>query len=1197
MLFIIAKFRIMMKKNNWNFWVDNGGTFTDIIALSPDNDLFVEKVLSQSHIKNSDPISVGIKKILRDNSLGFSDIGNITIGTTKATNTLLERTGEKILLIVSKGFKDSQSIGYQSRQDIFALEISKPLPIFSKVIEVDIRLTKDGQEFIRPNWSIIREKLKKIKKEDFKSICVSFMHGWKFPYYELQLRKILNQLGHQNVTLGHEISRTIKYIKRTHTSLVHAYVDPKIRNDINNLKKEIDFEKNNINLRYMQSNGGLAQEENFQGINSILSGPAGGVIGAISVAKESGYEKIITFDMGGTSTDVSHFEGEIQYKNEKIIDNQILQVPIIDIDTIAAGGGSILDYKNSRMTVGPRSAGSFPGPMSYGRNGPLTITDANLFLGKILEKHFPMKFGADGESALDKQIISKEFNKLRDRIDPKMLPEDVAEGFIKIAVEKMCRVIRKIATSKGLHLEEHSLVSYGGAGGQHACQIAESLDMKTVIINPLSSFLSAYGMAQSGEKYITQQSTIFEFNEQNTYKIEALVGNLEKDNLKNIKTATLSHLSLFYLKYEGTDQNVCIKEKSAKINTKKVIKEFKKIHKKIFGYNLDRKIILDMIQVETVCQHEKISIPTRKIITDDEADRVSLYSRGKWVEAIKCSTDVFFNSELVGPAILFDDHSTIIIEEGWRATRDSTGNILMTIISPEKIERKMDKLPVMLEVFNNLFMSVAEAMGETLQRTAASVNIKERLDYSCALFDNQGNLVANAPHIPVHLGSMDDCVKGLIADNNLINREDIFINNSPNTGGTHLPDITVISPIFSDETEKIIFYLATRGHHPDVGGIYPGSMSPDAKKLTDEGIIFNNFKIRMDDLANNEQLLERLNSGRYPARNPELNVQDITAQVAANKIGEIQLHKIINYYGLAVVLEQMHSIRKNAKDTCIKILENIKPSDFHLSLDNFHIKLKIRLSSSGEKIYFDFTGSSTENCNNFNAPLPITKAVIIYVLRCLIDEDIPLNSGILEPVEILTDKNSIINPSNDAAVSAGNVEISQALANCIFAALGIKASCQSTMNNLILGNNRFQYYETICGGEGAGKNYNGCDAIQTNMTNSRSTDPEIFEEEYPIIISEISLNGRKQSNGKYIGGRGLKKILEIRANMNCSLLTNNRIYAPFGLLGGKSGVVGSNILKRKNESIQLDGNCQVKLLEGDQLTIITPSGGGYGAKK
>ncbi|MAT22410.1 MAG: 5-oxoprolinase [Rhodobiaceae bacterium] len=1185
-----------MEKNNWNFWIDKGGTFTDVIALSPNNRLFLEKVLSHSQKKNDDPISRGINKILTENSADLENIGNVTVGTTKATNTLLERTGEKILLIVPTGLRDSQTIGYQSREDIFALEIKKPIPLYSKVIELDIRLTKSGHDFIKPNWKTIKEQLKQIKIGSFNSICVSLIHGWKFPRYEIEIQSILNQLGHKNVTLGHEISKTIKYIRRTHTSLVHAYVDPNIRSDIDNLKKEINFDKNNISLRYMQSNGGLAEEKNFRGINSILSGPAGGVMGAISVGKKSGFKKIITFDMGGTSTDVSHFDGELEYKNEKTIDNQKLQVPIIDIDTIASGGGSILDYRNSRMTVGPKSAGSYPGPMSYGKNGPLTLTDANLFLGKIVEKYFPQKFGYDGKSSLNKRIVSKEFNQLRDNIDPKMLPEDVAEGFVKIAVEKMCRVIRKIASRKGLHLDEHALVSYGGAGGQHACQIAESLEIKTIIINPFSSFLSAYGMAQSGEKYIKQESTFFEFDQKNTSKIDALVRKMQKENLVNTTSKTVSHLNLFYLKYKGTDQSICIKVNKSKIEGKNLIKNFRKIHKKIYGYNLNRNIILDMIQVETTPRYDKIELPIRKINTKKKFDKANFYSKGKWVEAIVCRIEKFYDFELIGPAILIDDHSTIIIEEGWQATRDKSDNILIKKIKPSKSHRKADKSPIMLEIFNNLFMSVAETMGETLQRTAASINIKERLDYSCALFDNIGNLVANAPHIPVHLGSMDDCVKGLIKKNQPIKRGDIFINNSPNSGGTHLPDVTIISPIFSDKTEDIIFYLATRGHHPDIGGIYPGSMTPDAKKLDDEGIIFDNFKIRMIDLTKHERLQKKLNSSKYPARNPELNIQDITAQVAANKIGEIQLRKIIEYYGLDTVLGQMYAIQENAKEACLGIIKNIKPSNFDMRLDNFHLKLKIKVCSESKKINFDFTGSSRESLGNFNAPLPITKAVIIYVLRCLINEDIPLNSGILEPVEISTDSNSIINPSKNAAVSAGNVEVSQALANCIFGALSIKASCQSTMNNVILGNDKFQYYETVCGGQGAGENHDGCDAIQTNMTNSRSTDPEIFEEEYPIILAEISLVGKKQNNGKWKGGRGLKKIFVICDNMNCSLLSNNRKEPPFGLSGGEPGKLGSNAIIRNNVLKELEGNCQIQLSIGDKLAVITPSGGGYGEK-
>lgn len=1183
-----------MKKNNWNFWIDKGGTFTDIIALSPEKKLHLKKILSRSDEYNN-PIIHGITNILNKYDSQIGNIDSICIGTTSATNALLERTGEKTLLIVSKGYLDSLQIGYQNRDDLFDLHIKKTLPLYSKVIEVDIRLLRNGKPLEKLNWDKIHSQLRSIKSNEYTSICVSLIHGWKYTEYETKLKNLLQDLGHKNITLGHEISETIKYIKRTNTGLINAYVDPIIQSDINAIKQEFQTEKNKINLRFMQSNGGLSNNNNFRGINALLSGPAGGIVGAISSAKASKIDNIITFDMGGTSTDISHFNHEIEYNNDKNINQINIQVPMIDIDTIASGGGSILEYKTSRMTVGPKSAGSYPGPMAYGKGGPLTITDANLILGKILEDHFPKIFGKNNSSPLNKSLVVSAFSNIRDLIDKDKSIEEIAEGYINIAVEMMCRAIKNVSTKKGVNLEDYTLVSYGGAGGQHACLIAENLNIKKILINPLSSFLSAYGIANSNEKYINQKTILCKFTDQNISKIKSIISTLKIENSKNFSTTKISHKPIIYLKYLGTDQTVSLRIDDNKLDIKNIQNRFEKTYKRIYGYIPNTPIIIDLIQVETSTKIAPTNFLKSNKKNSTSHDLTSFFVKGRWVNAEIIHLDSIPNNQnICGPKILIDQNSTIIINDGWVARKDDVNNIILEKNQYAKKQEVNTKSPEILEIFNNLFMSVAETMGETLRRTASSVNIKERLDYSCALFDKHGELVANAPHIPVHLGSMDDCVKYLIRTNSNIKKNDIFISNSPRSGGTHLPDITVISPIFSKENKEIIYFVATRGHHPDVGGIFPGSMSIEARKLEDEGIIFDNLKIKISDINHPTKVIDVLNNSKYPARNPHMNIQDLTAQIAANKVGEIEIFKLIDKYGEHTVNEQMIEIRRNAHLSSLEVIKKLGPSQYTLNLDNFTIQLKIKIDEVKNKIIFDFRGSNAECKNNYNAPIPITKAVIMFVIRCLINDNIPLNSGLLQPVEIILDDDSLLNPSSNAAVSAGNVEISQAIANCIFAAIGNKASCQSTMNNLIFGNSEFQYYETICGGQGAHRDHDGQDAVQTNMTNSRLTDPEIFEESYPISIIELSINKNTGGTGKYIGGDGIKKIFKIEQQMSCSILSNNRIYPPFGLEGGNDGKKGKNTLIRNNKSEELGGNCQIDLHKDDILIIQTPSGGGFG---
>ena len=1191
----------------WNFWVDKGGTFTDIIARSPNNKIHTKKILSSTLENNQDPIITGIRSILRikkNTNIPIDRIKSINVGTTIATNALLENKGDNTLLLTTEGFGDSLEIGYQSRPKLFDLNIKKNKMLYTKVVEVEERIDVNGKIIKKLDLKKEKQKILKVLNSQnlgIKSIAINLMHAWKYPNHEIQLLKLLKEIGFNEVSSGHDISPTIKFIKRGDTTVLNAYLSPIVSRDISNLRhalfgkwdKKLDNEKLKIN--YMQSNGGLSSWDQYRAKDSILSGPAGGIIGAISTSQKSGFNKIISFDMGGTSTDVAHFNKKIERSFENDINGIRIQIPMLEINTIASGGGSLLTHETGRLVVSEQSAGSFPGPACYNLGGPLTVTDANLILGKISNKNFPKVFGHKGKSSLNKKITVKKFQELKEDLKLSMSIEEIADGYINIAIEKMTQAIKKISVNKGHNLDNYAIASFGGAGGQHACLLAENLGINKILIHPLGSFLSAYGIGFSSIKYTEQKSILCELNDHSYKRLNNEIRLSENKNLLKIGNNDYRSNISVYIKYQDSEMPISIEYSN--INIMK--DNFLKLHKKQFGFLSDKKIFIDMVEVETELIEDK-KIHYHKLGEGlTKTGETNIFTKGNWHKInIYDLQSIALKDKIYGPALISDKNSTIVIEPDWTAKIDSTCNLILTKI--KKVEKykynPKIKSPILLEIFNNLFMSIAEQMGITLQKTSISVNIKERLDYSCAIFDKKGDLIANAPHVPIHLGSMDDCVKNIIKNNKEIYSGDVFLINSPQSGGTHLPDLTIITPIFS--SNKIIFFLGSRGHHSDIGGIYPGSMSPLAKTLDEEGVVFHNFKIMKKGNFNEKELLEILTLTKYPARNPFLNIEDIKAQIAANTTGSTELIKVIGRYGLPTLEAYMEYIKFNSEESVIKVIKVIKDASFEVSTDHdFKIKVSLKVIRSENRIVIDFDGTSKQQNNSFNAPLPITKAVILYVFRCLIDKDIPLNSGILKPITILIPENSILSPGKNAAVSAGNVETSQVIANCLLGALGIIAGSQGTMNNIVFGNDNSHYYETICGGSGAGKYFNGTSAVQSNMTNSKLTDPEIIENQYPVEIFNIYINRNTGGEGLKKGGDGIVKTFLFQSPMECSIISNNRIISPFGLCGGKNGTTGQNYLIRKNKKYKLSSCEQLKIKKGDKIEITTPSGGGYGSLK
>ena len=1198
--------------NMWQFWIDRGGTFTDIVAKKPDGKIIIDKLLSENSDAYKDAAVEGIRRILelkKDDKIPADIISSVKMGTTVATNALLERKGDRTLLLITKGFGDLLRIGYQNRPLLFDLNIKLPELLYERVVEVSERLNEKGEVVTKLNEEEVRNSLIKAKSDGINSVAIAFMHSYINPDHENKIEQIAKEENFNQISVSHKVSPLIKLVGRGDTTVVDAYLSPILRRYVNQVSEELKDTKS-TQLMFMQSNGGLTDANLFQGKDALLSGPAGGVVSMTQTGKQAGFNKLIGFDMGGTSTDVCHFAGEFERSFETELAGVRIRAPMMQINTVAAGGGSILSYKDGRFQVGPESAGAIPGPASYGRGGPLTVTDCNVLLGKLNPDFFPKVFGKTGDQPLNFEIVKKKFLDLSDIIskeknEPMMDIFKMAEGFLKIAVENMANAIKKISIQKGYDVTNYMLNCFGGAGGQHACNVADSLGISNVMIHPYAGVLSAYGMGLAEIRSIREGH--FEKNITNILDAENLIEILSSQAKKDLNDQDISDASIILLKnaflhYKGSHQNLEIKFDTPE----NMRKSFEQEHKKRFGFFVqDREIFIEMLTVEAVGKKTENYDFLNPNTSTTKANPIAF--KKMYVNGSEINTPIYKRDELIigqnisGPAIIVEATGTNIIDDGWSGTLDKHYNLILSRVEEKKLQKGIGTSVdvVMLEVFNNLFMNIAEQMGATLANTAYSVNIKERLDFSCALFNNEGSLVANAPHVPVHLGSMSEAIKTVVRLNkDNIYPDDVFVLNAPFNGGTHLPDVTVITPVFDKNGKEIIFFVASRGHHADIGGKTPGSGPPDSKHIEEEGVLIDNFKLFDKGIFREQEMRKILSSGKYPCRNVEHNMADLAAQVAANKTGINEINSMIDQFGIETVHAYMNHVQDNAEESIRNAIVNLKQGEYEYELDNGEfIRVNVKIDKENREAIIDFTGTAPKNPFNYNAPMAVCYAVILYVFRTLVGNNIPLNEGCFKPIKIIIPNNSMINAKYPSAVIAGNTEVSQLTCNALFGALGVIAGSQATMNNFIWGNEKIQNYETICGGTGAGPNFHGTSAIQTHMTNTRSTDPEVLETRFPVRLEEFSIRKNSGGKGKFNGGDGVTRKLRFLEPMTVTTLCSHRKIKPFGLNGGGPGDCGREWLEKADGSIiSLSGNdsCQVKI--NDLFVMETPGGGGFGKK-
>ncbi len=1196
----------------WDFWIDRGGTFTDIIGRDPEGGLHARKVLSENPSAYKDAAVHGIRLHLglkTGDPIPAGLIAEVRMGTTVATNALLERKGERLALITSKGFRDALRIGYQERKKIFATEIIKPEALYDHVVEIDERVLADGCVEKALDRQEAEKALRALKGQGYKAIAIVFMHAYKFPAHEMEIARIARAIGFDQVSVSHEVSPLIKLVGRGDTTVVDAYLSPVLRRYVAQVSQELDVERTGARVMFMMSSGGLTAADLFQGKDAILSGPAGGVVGLARTGAAAGFGQVIGFDMGGTSTDVAHFDGAYERAFETEVAGVRVRAPMMLIHTVAAGGGSILHYEAGRFRVGPDSAGANPGPACYRNGGPLAVTDANVMLGKLNPDYFPAIFGPDQNEPIDVERVCALFTELAEEIGDGRSPEAVADGFIAIAVANMVEAIKKISVQRGYDVTRYALSCFGGAGGQHACLVADALGMKNILVHPMSGLLSAYGMGLADIRATRQKALGVDLDTQAPASLKALGEELAQECVRElvsqgiVERAVTLHLRA-HIRYAGTDTVLSIEatfpeeDNAARLRT-----EFEAAHKRRFGFIAENKaLVVDAVEVEAVGGGAVESEQSLPLENNNEAEALRhtrFFSQNQFHDAgVVLRDNLKRGQHITGPAIIIENNQTIVIEDGWQARLTEHDHIVLSRIKalPQRKAIGTEADPVMLEIFNNLFMSIAEQMGMTLQNTAYSVNIKERLDFSCAVFDAAGNLVANAPHMPVHLGSMDASVATAIRENTDIKPGDVFLINAPYNGGTHLPDLTVCTPVFDESNTEIRFWAASRGHHADIGGIAPGSMSSLAVNIEQEGVYIDNFKL-VDQGAFREEALNQLLTGaEYPVRNLTQNINDLKAQIAANEKGVAELKKMIALFGEDVVRAYMGHVQDNAAESVRRVLDKLPDGHFSYEMDQ-GCKIEVRVIIDREKreATVDFTGTSEQRADNFNAPEPVTRAAVLYVFRVLVDDDIPMNAGCLHPIKIIMPDGSMLSPRYPAAVVAGNVEVSQAVTNCLFGATGAMAAAQGTMNNLTFGNDEYQYYETICSGAPAGPGFNGADAVHTHMTNSRLTDPEILETRFPVLLEDFHIRKGSGGRGQWHAGDGTKRTIRALQRLDFAILSGHRRIAPFGLEGGEPGELGCNEVRRGNGSVEVLGNCDQTVLEpGEAFTVITPTGGGYG---
>jgi 5-oxoprolinase (ATP-hydrolysing) len=1199
--------------DRWQFWIDRGGTFTDIVARCPDGRLLTHKLLSENPEHYPDAALQGIRDLLgiaKEQSIPAEQIETVKMGTTVATNALLERQGDRTLLLITRGFRDALRIAYQNRPQLFARHIVLPELLYERVAEVKERYSAHGEVLIPLDLDSARVPLEAAYRDGIRAVAIVFLHGYRYPEHEQQVAQLARELGYTQISTSHAVSPLMKLVSRGDTTVVDAYLSPILGRYVDQVAGELG----NTRLLFMQSNGGLADARCFQGKDSILSGPAGGIVGAVTTCTRAGLDKVITFDMGGTSTDVAHYAGEYERAFETLVAGVRMRAPMMHIHTVAAGGGSICRFDGARLRVGPESAGANPGPACYRRGGPLAITDCNVMLGKIQPDFFPQVFGPHQDQALDRYSVVTKFQELAKAIETAtgihLSPEAVAEGFLKIAVENMANAIKQISIQRGHDVTEYTLCCFGGAGGQHACRVADALGMKKIFIHPLAGVLSAYGMGLADRRLLKERAIeallTAELIPSLVTALEALeaAGRAEMQRQGVVDRGERGFIQAVWkvhLRYEGSDTALLVDFGDYQT----LLERFAAVHRQRYGFVIPAKRhIVEAVAVEVIAStpgfsDQVLATPSRSGGLQPLAT-VTLYTGGEPYSApLYQREDLRPQDRIDGPAIIIQAGATTVIEPGWQAEVSTHNHLFLTRVvpPPQQVAVGTEVDPVMLEVFNNLFMSIAEQMGVTLANTAYSVNIKERLDFSCALFDREGHLIANAPHIPVHLGSMGESVQTVIRQNaGQLRPGDVYVLNAPYNGGTHLPDVTVITPVFDEAGRAILFYVGSRGHHADIGGITPGSMPPHSTTIHQEGILIDNFKLVDQGRFREQELLGLLTAGPYPVRNLHQNLADLQAQIAANAKGVQELRQMVAHFGLEVVNAYMQHVQDNAEEQVRRVLDRFKDGEFSYEMDDGSvIRVAIRIQRAARKATVDFTGTSKQQTGNFNAPAAVCKAAVLYVFRTLVDDLIPLNAGCLKPLEIIIPAGCMLNPCYPAAVVAGNVETSQCITDALYGALGVMAAAQGTMNNFTFGNERYQYYETICGGSGAGPGFDGTSAVHTHMTNSRLTDPEVLEWRFPVQVEEFRIRQGSGGAGRWCGGDGVVRRIRFNEAMTASILSSHRRVPPYGVAGGEPGQIGRNRIERADGRVEeLAGTASVEMQPGDVIVIETPGGGGYG---
>ena len=1197
----------------WQFWIDRGGTFTDIVGKRPDGTLVTHKLLSENPEQYRDAAVAGIRHLLgleAGQAITPDLVECVKMGTTVATNALLERKGEPTLLITTRGFRDALRIAYQNRPRLFDRHIVLPELLYERVIEAEERMGAHGEVIAALDEEHLRERLWAAYDAGLRSAAIVFMHAYRYPAHEQAAERIARQVGFTQVSTSHGTSPMMKFVSRGDTTVVDAYLSPILRRYVDQVAAEMP----GVRLFFMQSSGGLTDAHVFQGKDAILSGPAGGIVGMARTAGLGGHDKVIGFDMGGTSTDVSHYAGAFEREFETQVAGVRMRAPMMSIHTVAAGGGSILAFDGARLRVGPESAGANPGPASYRRGGPLAVTDANVMLGKIQPAHFPHVFGHDGNQPLDAEVVRQRFAELATRVGRS--PEDVAEGFLQIAVQQMANAIKKISVARGYDVTRYTLQCFGGAGGQHACLVADALGMQRVFVHPLAGVLSAYGMGLADQNVIREQAVELPLEPGALAQVDAMLEHLASLAVAELERQQVGHGHVVahrrvHVRYEGSDSALVVP--FGDLAT--IQSGFEAAYRQRFAFLMQgKRLIVEAVSVEAVLpgdapaeprlpEHEPREVPRR--------NTVRMYADGHWLDAaLVVREDLRPGDVISGPAIIAEKNATTVVEPGWEARLTGLDHLVLERRVPRTVRHAAGTQvdPVLLEVFNNLFMNIAEQMGLQLQNTAYSVNIKERLDFSCALFDAEGNLIANAPHMPVHLGSMGESIRTVIARNQgSMQPGDVYVLNDPYHGGTHLPDITVITPVYLSLADTSpSFYVGSRGHHADIGGTTPGSMPPFSTRIEEEGVQIDNIKLVAQGVLQEDAILDLLRSGQYPSRNPQQNLADLKAQIAANEKGVLELRRMVDQFGLEVVQAYMRHVQDNAEESVRRVITRLKDGEFTLALDNgAQIRVAIRVDTANRSATIDFTGTSPQQSNNFNAPTAVCMAAVLYVFRSLVDDDIPLNAGCLKPLKVIIPPGSMLNPNPPASVVAGNVETSTCITNALFGALGVMAGSQPTMNNFTFGNARYQYYETISGGSGAGGEFNaqgelsggfhGTSVVQTHMTNSRLTDPEVLEFRFPVRLESYAIRKGSGGAGRWRGGDGGVRRIRFLESMTASILSNGRVHPAFGMAGGQAGAPGINRVLRADGRVEVLAHIgQADMAPGDVFEIQTPGGGGFG---